>query len=90
MRGAPHDRRAARARPLASVNVAMASAPRAGGRGSVARRAVERAFGDGEGYRDGDRNDRGVPRGNDYARVLEETLGALQKHARRRFSSPMQ
>ena len=69
------------ARPLASVNVAMATLRALEGRDGWRAAARECAFGDGEGYRDGDRNDRGVPRGNDYARVLEETLGALQKHA---------
>lgn len=69
------------ARPLASVNVAMATLRALEGRDGWRAAARECAFGDGEGYCDGDRNDRGVPRGNDYARVLEETLGALQKHA---------
>ena len=69
------------ARPLASVNVATATLRALEGRDGWRAAARECASDVGAGFRDGDENDRGVPRGKDYARVLEETLDALRKHA---------
>ena len=90
-RGAPHATVAVARRATARLRQRRdGDAPRAlEGRDGWRAAARECAFGDGEGYRDGDRNDRGVPRGTTTRASWRRRSARSKNTRRRRFSSPM-